>query len=221
MHTENQEFVPNPKFYIKDIQEQIEGQRVLDIGCCATHEKNNLKRHIKYEETAGEIIGLDINKEYIKKGLEKHPNLELLYCDVTDKKQVEKLIPTIGRFDHVIATDIIEHVGNLTNLLDNIRLFMTPQGNLYLTAPNCRSIFRHAMWTKRIPYLANHDHICWFDIETLTTLLARSGFYVHQEMYCALRNDINLAERFGIPFHIGLSNKIYLIVRKEEASGLC
>ncbi len=206
-----------PTGYITHIQKSIKGQRVLDVGCCATHKQNNLKRHLQYKKAASKIIGLDIHTEYLKLGMEKHPGVELYNCDITDKLKVGLLVPVLGQFDHVIATDLIEHVTNTKALLDNLHLFMTPGASLYLTTPNARSPYCWQVflgWTNG--GIVNADHICFFEIQTLTEALKQSGFKVHEVYYCVHSLCRDSAKRFNLRWAPWMGFKLYVVARKVE-----
>jgi 2-polyprenyl-3-methyl-5-hydroxy-6-metoxy-1,4-benzoquinol methylase len=206
--------VTGPQFYIKDIKERIKGKRVLDVGCCATYERNNLRRHRAYAKSASKIIGLDINRELLKKGMEEG-GVELYYCDITDNLKVGHLVPVLGQFDHVIATDIIEHIGNCKSFLDNLHLFMTPNATLYLTAPNARSPYWWNVFLGRMNNgKVNEDHICWYEIVTLKETLSRSGFKVEEAFYCTQGQDKKAAQQLGVDWQDWMGFKLYVVVRK-------
>jgi 2-polyprenyl-3-methyl-5-hydroxy-6-metoxy-1,4-benzoquinol methylase len=110
--------------YVQDIQNRVRGCRVLDIGCLATAKRNILVRHKEYRKYTKEMIGIDYNKEFleiVKLSGEKN----IYHVDITNNTQVEKFIEQFGIFNHIIATDIIEHIGNLTLYLDNVYKLMS------------------------------------------------------------------------------------------------
>jgi 2-polyprenyl-3-methyl-5-hydroxy-6-metoxy-1,4-benzoquinol methylase len=201
--------------YIDKIQKSIKGQRVLDVGCCATYERNNLKRHLLYKRTAGKIIGLDIHTEFLKLGMQQH-QVELYNCDITDKMKVGQLVPVLGQFDHVIATDIVEHIGNSQLLFDNLHLFMTPDASLYLTTPNVRSPWWLGIWHGHIKRKVNEDHHCWFDIDTLNVMLKASGLEVSEHFYCTHDLDRKAAKRLKLEWQPWMGRRLYVVARKVK-----
>ena len=92
--------------------------------------------------------------------------------DFTSKKNVRNIIQQFGKFSTIVCTDVIEHIGNMTNFLDNINLIMTSDGVLHLTTPNARSP-RWFYLTYKKQFKINLDHVCWLDITTLKSLLKR------------------------------------------------
>jgi len=167
--------------YVKEINKRIKGKRVLDVGCCASTSKNLLKRHFMYKKDAKEIIGIDYNTELITEARDRL-NYEVHYCDLTNIDDVQSIHGKFGIFDTIICTDVIEHVGNLSSMLDNISYLMTDNGVLHLTTPNMRSPRWLNMFNKN-NFKANKDHICWLEVFTLKNLLERSGLKIVETMY--------------------------------------
>ncbi len=171
------------KSYVEEINKKIKGKRVLDIGCCASTSQNLLKRHMLYERSAKEIIGIDCNKDLIEEA-KTRLGYTIYYCDLTNQSDVENIIEQFGRFDTIICTDVIEHISNLGIFLDNIKLMLNDNGALYLTTPNMRSPRWMDMCINN-KYKVNKDHICWFDIFTLGNLLKRVNLVITETMYQA------------------------------------
>lgn len=197
--------------YVVDIQKRVTDKRVLDVGCLATKKGNILLRHKEYRKYTKEMIGVDYNKDYLKmcKG-EKN----LHYLDMTYTKEVSKFVDKFGTFDHIIATDIIEHIGNLTLFLDNVYKLLNPNGNLYITTPNalcpdlwCRSIDNDGNSK------ANPDHICFFDIRTLTALLNRSKLKVKEVMFQGV-GDASL-KKLNLRRAVWMGKRIYIIATRD------
>lgn len=199
--------------YVMDIQNRVRGQRVLDAGCLATARHNILKRHDQYGKYAREMIGVDYNREFLEIAKSKGGK-NLHYLDLVDDGQVEKFINRFGTFGHIIATDVIEHVGNLTLFLDNIRRLLNGDGNLYLTTPNalCPRYLHYAIQNDGRTKV-NPDHICWFDIQTLTSLLNRSNLSIKETMYQQAENvDGNMVTKTR-PW---MGKRIYVVAVKVE-----
>ena len=199
------------KSYVEEISKRVKGKRVLDVGCCASYSRNLLKRHRIYKKSSKEIIGIDINKKLIKEAKDRL-NYIVHYCDLTNINDVKNIIDKFGNFNTVICTDVIEHVGNLTNMLDNINYIMTDDGVLHLTTPNMRSPRWMQMFVNR-KVKVNPDHICWFDIFTLKNLLKRSGFKVVETMYHSLENSA--ISFLKLTPQDWMARRIYVVVKKE------
>lgn len=200
--------------YIKDIQDRIKNKRVLDVGCLGSFEKTILIRHDQWVKTASRVVGIDNSVEFLDLPIVKERD-NIFYCDITNSKDVREFRERHSPFNHIIATDIIEHVGNITAFLNNIRTLLTKIGTIYMTTPNVRSLAWQAMWDGRLAFLRNDDHICWFDIDTLITLLDRSGLKMHRYFYCWNDVDKNLAEEHKMDWRPSLGRRIYFHVRRK------
>ncbi len=161
----------NPVMYICRAIKQ--NNSVIHVGAVGTNPRKQLVRHKKYKKAAGKIIGFDYDKKLVANA-KKDGCGEIFVADVTDNEQMSQIIKNHGVFKHVIATEVIEHVGNLTLMLDNIYRLMHKEGTLYLTTPNVASPGIQNMFSGRKKLKVNPDHICWFEIVTLTELLKRS-----------------------------------------------
>ena len=199
------------KSYVEEINKRINGKRVLDIGCCASTSKNLLKRHMLYEKSAKEIIGIDYNKELIQEAKDRLDHT-LYYCDLTNTKDVKNIIQKFGRFDTLICTDVIEHISNLGIFLDNIKLMLKDTGTLYLTTPNMRSPRWMEMCVKN-KYKVNADHVCWFDIFTLKNLLKRANLKIIQTMYQA--QETQSIRFFKFTPQDWMARRLLVVVEKE------
>lgn len=198
--------------YIVDIQNRVRNKRVLDVGCLATNRKNILTRHKLYCKYSKEAIGVDYNKEFLEIA-RKNGGKNLFFLDMINNDQVEKFKKRFGTFDHVIATDIIEHIGNLTLFLDNVKKLLNPKGNLYLTTPNalCPNwIFWAIEGDGRTK--VNPDHVCYFDVQTLTTLLGRSGLKIKETMFQKTATD--RVRKLGMKPKVWMGKRVYIIATR-------
>jgi 2-polyprenyl-3-methyl-5-hydroxy-6-metoxy-1,4-benzoquinol methylase len=196
--------------YVEEISKRIKGKRVLDVGCCASTSKNLLKRHFVYKKAAGEIVGVDYNKVLIQEAKERF-NYNIEYCDLTNRTDVENIVNKFGKFDIVICTDVIEHIGNLTNFLENLKLFLNKSGVIHITTPNMRS----SRWLNMFingKIKINKDHVCWFDVFTLSNLLKRSGLKINEEIYYA--HDVDSLKKLKLNKKDWMAAKLYVIVGK-------
>lgn len=200
--------------YVDDIKNNIENGKVLDVGCCATNTKNLMKRHIEYAKVADRIIGIDYNREFLDKGRTEMGIKNLYYCDITNNNDVSGVLQRFGQFDHIICTDLIEHIGNLTLFLDNIYRLMSIKSKLYITTPNARSIRWVLRSYKSDDFSINRDHVCWFDQTTLETLLNRSNMSISKIMYCINKNEKKRARQIGLNFKPCLAGRLYVIAEK-------
>ena len=202
-----------PADYVIDIQNRIKDQRVLDVGCLATNPKNILTRHRIYGKYASEMIGVDYNKEFLEIA-KSNGGKNLYYLDITDNAQVEKFLKRFGTFDHVISTDVMEHISNLGLFLDNIAKLMNSGGSFYMTTPNalCPNWIYWAIENNGRTKV-NPDHICYFDVQTLTSLLGRSGIKIKEVMFQTVSEE--RIKKLGLKSEVWMGKRIYIIATKE------
>ena len=198
--------------YVKDICERIKGKKVLDIGCCASTEKNLLKRHNEYKKTAKEIIGIDYNKQLLKIAIEKG-NKNLHCVDVTDGQTVNDFMLQFGKFDTIVCTDVIEHISNPGLFLDNLKKLLTDKGKVYLTTPNARSTRWYAMYVRNRIKI-NDDHVAWYDTFTLKVLLKRHGLKITKTMYHSAEGGD--AQFLKLNHQDWMARRLYVIIEKEN-----
>jgi 2-polyprenyl-3-methyl-5-hydroxy-6-metoxy-1,4-benzoquinol methylase len=109
-------------------------QRVLDIGCgfggCA----------IAAGRRGASVLGIDLSEK----------NLHLAAANLKDSRDLDvsfamvditqdAALTTLGRFDLIIADNVVEHVSSPAKLIANASLLLNSPGHLYVTAPNARS----------------------------------------------------------------------------------
>ena len=166
---------------IKEINKRIQNKRVLHIGAIGSEgSKKLMKRHNMYKNAAAKIFGIDVNRKLVNK-VREEGNVEIAFSDITNNKHVDNVIKNIGTFDHIVMTEVIEHIGNLTLCCDNLYRLLNKGGELYISTPNALS----AKWfSKQYNNRDNNpDHICWFDKNTITELLRRSNLKVIDVKY--------------------------------------
>lgn len=204
----------NIKEYIEDIGKRIKGEKVLDVGCLGSYDKSQLVRHNHYKKAASEIIGIDYNEDYLRKALDAG-NKNLYYCDITNSESIYNISNKFGKFKHIIATDVIEHIDKVGMFCQNMKALMEDDAYLYLTTPNVRSPYWFSMFTKKRPEKINEDHMCWYDEATLGFLLKRYDLIIDKINYCTDNNDKKSARMFNLKFESWMGRRMYLIVRKK------
>ena len=189
----------NPVMYI--CRSINDSRSVIHVGAVGTNPRKQLQRHKRYKEATPHIIGFDYDRKLVNSA-KRSGFAEIFVADATNRKQMKNIINKYDTFRHVIATEVIEHIGNLTLFLDNMYLLLADNGSLYITTPDVTSVSAQAVLRGetypdgRPKMKVNPDHICWFDIQTLTTLLKRSNLKITKST--TLRNTLYVrAKRDG------------------------
>jgi len=116
---------------IRDIVREIDGGRVLDLGCVQhdpgkRHDPNWLHQHLY--EPADSVLGVDRDVEGVQKLQEAGYNVVTGDAEVLDID---------GRYDYVVAGELIEHLSNPGNFLQAAKDRLSNGGHLILTTPKC------------------------------------------------------------------------------------
>jgi SAM-dependent methyltransferase len=80
-------------------------------------------------------------------------------------------------FDVVTAFEVLEHLRDPGDLLNDASMLLDSGGLLYLTTPNFNAFLRH-LERDRFSPVSYPDHLCFFTPASLRILAARHGFRV-------------------------------------------
>ncbi len=152
----------------------IKEGRLIDIGCGEGWIMDAFKRH------GFSVLGLDFSRH----GIEKF-NPQLLSCfeqgNVYDL--LEEKIRRKTKFDFLIIANVIEHVKNPIQLLQNIKRIMHAGSIVVIIAPNDFSplhelLLKEGNITKKF-WLCYPDHLSYFNMESMRNFLLDMGFQIH------------------------------------------
>lgn len=159
------------------ILDACRGQRVLHLGCVdhpflLDRLASGDLLHAAIDEVAGELWGVDLDRA----GLE---TLRANGFDHLCEANIEQLdaakLP--GRFDVVVAGEIIEHLTSPGAFLRQVPRLLAPGGKLLVTVPSAQSIRLVANALRRVE-VVHPDHKAYFSPHTLTELLASNELTV-------------------------------------------
>ena len=101
--------------------------RVLDIGCASGTLGSLLEK-----QKSCIVTGLDNNADAIEVAKERIS--EALVCDITSDKEVAEL--KLGKFDHIIFADVIEHIMDGEALINRFKPYLKEDGTIIISIPN-------------------------------------------------------------------------------------
>jgi 2-polyprenyl-3-methyl-5-hydroxy-6-metoxy-1,4-benzoquinol methylase len=141
---------------------------ICDLGCGNGHITGRLA------ELGFQVTGVDASPSGIAIARREYPKVEF----------VEALIDrelSLGQFDLVVSSDVIEHMYRPSDLLDAARALLKPGGQILLGTPYhgyLKNLVLAAMGRMDAHFSALHDggHIKFFSVKTLSTLMRAHGF---------------------------------------------
>jgi 2-polyprenyl-3-methyl-5-hydroxy-6-metoxy-1,4-benzoquinol methylase len=165
--------------------------RILDIGC---YDGKITKRLV---DNGNQVVGIDISGNAVR--LCKKQGLNVFQHDIENNKLPSKL----GKFDLVVAGEIIEHVVDTDSFIKNIAFAIKLGGYLILSTPNlaglgCRVslLFGHSPLMVETNFdPKNAGHLRYFTHQTLAKLLDLHGFKVIE----SLSDSVGLGTKFTLP----------------------
>ncbi|MFC1649094.1 class I SAM-dependent methyltransferase [Patescibacteria group bacterium] len=200
------------KQHLKNIRESKNKLKILDIAC-------NDGELSEIFSNYGDVLGIDINKDAVKKARMRGIN-----CIRTDVGDLPKKYESY--FDVVIAGDIIEHVFDTDLFLENILRVLKNDGVMLLTTANVASIGRRIMllmgknpfleYSTRFPNVEiNVGHIRYYTVFDMKLQLSSLGF-------CDIKifgDRINLTKGICIPQRVAkhlpsISRYMHLYAKK-------
>ena len=122
-----------------------------------------------------EVTAMDINIEVLNFNQKHHQ------CKIIQEISDNFLSQFEGKFDLVIARDIIEHVSDISKVLTNVNQYLTPNGYFhFITLNGHEDVWKHYLTS----ILANStselliNHVNYFDGKGLKEVLIQKGFRV-------------------------------------------
>lgn len=135
---------------------------ILEIGCggCMVLAELQDKGHM--------VTGIDPSPVSVSEG--KRKKVKVIHDFFPSKK-------LRGKFDVIFHADVIEHVENPIKFLKQQYRSLNEGGLIVITTPDCTENIKHGDMS-----IILHQHLNYFDIESLESILKASGFVdVHVE----------------------------------------
>lgn len=150
------------------------GHRVLDVGCYDGTISLNL------EKQGNTVVGIDAAESAVK--LARRKGLTAVVCNLDE----DQLPRGLGRFDVVVAGEVIEHTFDPDTFVQKLYTSLKPGGFLVLTTPNLAGIgSRLSLLLGKTPWMIENSlqgnvsgHLRYFTAGELSQLLARHGFKI-------------------------------------------
>lgn len=155
------------------------------------------------------VQGIDSSSANLEAARRKF-DLELIQSSWEDFQTSEK-------FDAITFWDLLEHFHTPNSALQKIRTHLKPGGAVLFAVPNDQSfltflasVFYRLGFKKNLQKIYLLEHVCYYRLETLTSLLKRNGF----RLSASFQTSTDL-KKYNLPFHEKLIASCVLL------AGLC
>ena len=147
-------------------------KKVLDIGCYdGTIASEIIKK-------GNQVVGVDISPNAVR--MAKKKGVQACVCNIEE----ENLPSSFGKFDVIVAGEIIDHIFDPDSFFQKMRSLLKPGGYLVLTTPNLAGLgSRLSLLFGRLPWMIENEvgrsgHIRYFTLSDLQRILRRNGFEI-------------------------------------------
>jgi methionine biosynthesis protein MetW len=145
-------------------------RRVLDLGCATGTTGAALKQRQDVE-----VVGVELEPEYAR---EAATRLDRVVAGDVETVAVE------GRFDTLIAADVLEHLRDPWTALRRYAQQLEPGATVIVSLPNVAhwSTYAHlarGSWPRRPEGIFDATHLRWFTLRDARELLRQAGVRPH------------------------------------------
>lgn len=96
------------------------------------------------------------------------------YNDYFSKQFAERLLPTENRQDLIIANQILEHIAEIDDFLEGVKILLSPTGTATFEVPYLLSMVEHCQFD-----VFFHQHVFYFSLLALIPLFQRNGLDIY------------------------------------------
>lgn len=155
--------------------DRFDARTVLDVGC------GNGWLTAALARCAFDVTGMDNSESGIAIARRNHPDVPFLLDDAMQPPRPELR----GRYDAVVAVEVIDHVAQPRQLLRQVRQLLRPGGLLLVSTPYHGYLKNLGLalsdrFDLRLQALEDHGRLKFFSRATLSALVADCGFEIQQ-----------------------------------------
>lgn len=155
-------------------------RRVLDLGCSSGAIGAAVKAR-----TGAEVVGVEIEEAY---AADAESRLDRVVCaDLAELAARDDLEADLGRFDLLIAADVLEHLPDPWSVLRRFAALLEPGCRAIVSLPNVRfwetfwQVGIRGTWPRRAVGIFDAGHLRWFARRDAHALLQQAGLAVEVE----------------------------------------
>jgi len=168
-------------YYARQLLKQKYSGRILDIGCASGYFINRIAEKTNWEVHGVELSELPSNFARESLGLDVFTG-DLFTANFSDNS-----------FDAVHIGDVLEHVPNPREFLEETHRILKGDGTVYLAVPNgyvdSRGLIQFYN-EENVPGRHSSGHIFFFERETLLKLFQLTGFETSFEYTILIKNGL-------------------------------
>jgi SAM-dependent methyltransferase len=109
------------------------------------------------------VVGLDISETAVQNARKSYGD-HFVRAEIGDYSRTNA-----GRFAFVVATEVIEHIGDVYPFLESGLRLLRPGGELLVTTPNRDASSQNVVWDIEAPPV----HLWWFSSQSFAAIAAR------------------------------------------------
>jgi methionine biosynthesis protein MetW len=154
-------------------------RRVLDLGCASGAMGAALKAR-----GAVEVVGVESDREYAAQAAGRLDRV--VQADIEELAAREGLAAELGRFDVLVAADVLEHLRDPWAALGAAAALLEPGGVAVISLPNVRhwetfwALGRRGVWPRRDTGIFDRAHLRWFTLADARELVEGAGLVVER-----------------------------------------
>ena len=152
-------------------------RRILDLGCASGALGAALKRR-----GGVEVVGVELDAAYAADAARR---LDRVVNDDLERLALEPALEEeLGRFDCLVAGDVLEHLRDPWTALQRTAALLEPGGWAVVSLPNVRhwetfwQLGRHGRWPRRDEGIFDRTHLRWFTLLDAVELIEGAGLEV-------------------------------------------
>jgi SAM-dependent methyltransferase len=150
---------------VRRIAEFVPSGRVLEVGCAYGY-------FLQCALDAGyDAYGIDLSPDAVKWAAERHPG-RVFRGPLEEVPEIHE-----QQYDVIFGSHVIEHLTNPCAFLDNASRLLRPGGLIVLVTPNIKSLLARVSGSRWVSFKIP-EHVSYYDPDTITELLRRTGFTV-------------------------------------------
>jgi methionine biosynthesis protein MetW len=151
----------------------VGARRILDLGCAAGALGAGLKRR-----GGAEVVGVEIDPGYADTAATR--------LDRVVQGDVAEVLARgdLGRFDCIVAADVLEHLADPWLALRQAAALLEPGGTVVISLPNVRffetfwQLGVRGRWPRREQGIFDSTHLRWFTLRDARDLAEQAGLTV-------------------------------------------